>query len=91
MPWVSFLKDVLFVQLILGFIILFNIYGRINVWMGLSFLGLYVLYVVATLLSAKPQKDKTLEEVEVIDTNRARDQVTEAELPSPRNDKDSEE
>jgi len=82
MPWTSFLKDVLFVQLILGFIILFNIHGRIDAWMGLSFLALYVLYVVATLVLAKPQKKETSEGLEAIDSN---------DTKSPLNDDDSEE
>lgn len=53
MPWVCFLKDVLFLQLVLAFIIVFNIHGRIDYWMGLLFFALYCLYVVTSVVAAK--------------------------------------
>lgn len=64
MPWICFLKDVLFLQLILGFIIMFNVHGRIDVWMGLTFLVLYILYVAITVALAKPPTPATIEELE---------------------------
>jgi len=49
MPKVTFLKDVLFLQLVLGMLVLYNLHGRINIWMGAVFILIYAIYVIVSV------------------------------------------
>lgn len=64
---------------------MFNIHGRIDIWMGLTFLVLYVLYVVLTLALSKPPSEATIEELEEAETQEKKG------ITTPLNDQDSEE
>lgn len=44
MPKYNFAKDILFLILVLGLLLLYNMYGKIEAWMGFVFFGLYAMY-----------------------------------------------
>ncbi len=49
MPKYMFLKDVLFLQLVLLFLLGYSFHGKINIWMSEVFFVLYLLYLIALL------------------------------------------
>lgn len=85
MPPICFVKDVLFLELVLGFIILFNVHGRIDIWMGGMFMVLYVLYVVLTVVMPKPPNEPAFEALE------SQENGMDGALTKPLNETDSDE
>ena len=78
MPKLTFLKDIFFLLAILGCLVAANVYGKIVMWMGFAFLGLYLVYVGISVLIMRHQNSKTDTTLEESLTNNQEGNATKA-------------